>query len=109
MALLPQNGASLYPKTLSSPLLDQIATFGTGKYTISGFVRDENSNLISREVIAVNRSTGVIYDRTFSRTFDGAYTLRVPNIDCVVYCLPLLTDLKNAEVADNVTPSAPVA
>jgi hypothetical protein len=82
-----------------------ISRFGSYQYQITGTVKNSSLAFVARTVIAADRDTGIIYDKVISDPTTGSFTLNVPNVTCVVYCLPDPADGVNAEIFDLITPT----
>lgn len=89
------------------PVLAFINPYGSGIYTITGTVTNGASAPLSRTVVAVSRSDNIPRDVTLSDPITGAFTLRVPSLECYVVCFPSLADGTNAEIFDQITPVLP--
>lgn len=107
--LASPSGTGLLPieNLLYVPLPNSTQPQGSGTYMISGTVKDAALLSISRKVVAVDRSTNIVYDSVMSNAVTGEFTLYVPNAQCVVYCVPNTGDGVNAEIYDNITPISP--
>jgi hypothetical protein len=98
-------GAVSLDATSFSPILTLLTPLGTGAYSITGTVKNSSLAFVARTVIAADRDTGIIYDKVTSDPTTGAFTLNVPNVTCVVYCLPDPADGVNAEIFDLIVPT----
>jgi hypothetical protein len=99
------SNGNLEVDNLFSPTLETLTPFGTGAYSITGTVKNSSLAFVARTVIAADRETGIIYDKVTSDSTTGAFTLKVPNTTCVVYCLPDPADGVNAEIFDLIVPT----
>lgn len=93
-----------YPRNLIFYIEDSQNLVSAGSNEIVGYVRDKLNNPCSRQVVAFQRSTFKILDKTFSNVTTGYFKLKVINTECIVICLPLDVDDVNAEIYDKIMP-----
>lgn len=66
-------------QVMTDGALRAMVLLDSAKHTITGAVRDINNLPVLREILAFERSTGILRARTFSNATTGSYVLRLPN------------------------------